>query len=121
MGVTRTIKEFVFYDDVDPHALDSGIVIINGRRLGRLWEHCRSTRQDVVADIHVHPWGYGQSLSDQANPIIPRRGHIALILPEFAEGTYRPSEFGIYRYEGGNAWRDLSRLWPTAMIIGADR
>ncbi len=67
----RRIEEFVFYDDVDPDALRTGIVEINGRCLGALWAHCRKTGRKVVADVHVHPGGYLQSPSDQANPITP--------------------------------------------------
>ena len=36
-GKTRRIEEFVFYDDIDPNALRTGIVIIDGRWLGDLW------------------------------------------------------------------------------------
>jgi hypothetical protein len=55
------ILEFVFYDDVDPKALATGIVTIRETALPRLWEICRARGYGVVADIHVHPGGYGQS------------------------------------------------------------
>lgn len=112
-GSPSRIERFVYYDDIDPNALDTGIVLIDGRLLGALWKLCRETGLDVVADIHVHPCGYGQSASDQANPIIAEKGHLALILPDFARGSNLPGAIGVHRYLGNRRWRDESaRLFP---------
>jgi hypothetical protein len=73
-----------------------------------LWDICRQTGLKVVADVHVHPFGYGQSDIDQANPLIPHAGHLALILPDFAQGNILPGGIGIYEYRGGADWLDLS-------------
>lgn len=104
-GATRQIQRFVFYDDVDPHALDSGIVHFNGNKFGRLWEICRTHDQSVVADVHVHPGGYQQSVSDQSDPVIPRAGHLALILPDFAARATDPGGIGMYEYLGNKRWK----------------
>lgn len=117
-GKRKIIEEFVYYDDIDPRALDSGIVIIDGRRLGALWAHCRATGRTVVADVHVHPGGYGQSSSDQANPIIAEAGHIALILPDFAAGKPEPGSMGVYQHLGNRHWRDASHDRSNLMHIG---
>lgn len=103
-GVKR-ILEFVFYDDIDPHSLDTGIVHFAGNRLPILWEHCRKRGYGVVADVHVHPGGYGQSSSDQADPVMPRAGHIAFILPDFAARETRPGGIGMYEYLGDHRWK----------------
>src|SRR5713101_1110711 len=34
------IEDFVLYDDLDPRCLDSGIVRLDGRYFGALWELC---------------------------------------------------------------------------------
>jgi hypothetical protein len=115
---SRRIEEFVFYDDIDPHALDTGIVVIDGRRLGDLWAHCRKTGLSVVADVHVHPGGFGQSPSDQANPIMAEIGHIAIILPHFAAKATMPGGIGIYEYLGSRRWRDRSRDVPSPVHVG---
>jgi hypothetical protein len=104
----KRIVEFVFYDDVDPHALDTGIVHFAGNKLPRLWEHCRSRGYGVVADVHLHPGGYGQSASDQADPVMPRAGHIAMIIPDFARRQTSPGGIGLYEYLGNGAWCDHS-------------
>jgi hypothetical protein len=105
----QRILEFVYYDDIDPHALDSGIVTIRQTALPRLWAHCRERGYGVVADIHVHPGGADQSDSDRANPIMPRASHVAMILPNFAQGRPRPGGIGIYEFLGDGRWANHSR------------
>jgi hypothetical protein len=102
----RHILDFVFYDDIDPHSLDSGIVHFHGNKLPKLWELCRSRGYGVIADVHVHPGGYGQSESDQADPVIPQAGHLAFIIPHFARRKTQPGGIGMYEYLGNGEWRD---------------
>ncbi len=78
------VVDFILYDDLDPHCLDSGIVRFDGRYFSELWAICKARGLSVVADVHVHPGGAGQSDSDRDHPMISRAGHIALILPRFA-------------------------------------
>jgi hypothetical protein len=108
----KIILEFVYYDDVDPKALDSGIVQFDGSRLPRLWEHCRSRGYGVIADVHVHPGGYGQSASDRADPVMPRAGHLAFIVPHFASRETQPGGIGLYEYLGNGQWQDHSLEGP---------
>jgi hypothetical protein len=108
-GATRRIEQFLYYDDVDPHCFDNGIVEFNGALLGRVWILCRELNMSVVADVHVHPGHYGQSASDRANPIMPEAGHLALILPGFAATRCVPGAIGMYEYLGSRRWQDHSR------------
>ena len=103
-GDSARIVDFVLYDDLDPHALDSGIVRFDGRYFSNLWAICKSRGLTVVADVHVHPGGSGQSDSDRDHPMISQAGHIALILPRFAAGAQSRCDIGIYRYLGGKKW-----------------
>lgn len=114
----RRIEEFVFYDEIDPSALRSGIVVIDGHRLGDLWAHCRKTGRAVVADVHVHPGGFGQSASDRANPVMPEVGHIAMILPDFAARAIGPDGIGVYEHLGNRRWRDRSFDRPSPLHVG---
>jgi hypothetical protein len=106
---TKHIRDFVFYDDIDPRSLDSGIVHFHGICLWRLWDICREKGYGVVADVHVHPGGYGQSSSDQDNPVMPRAGHYAIILPDFAKRGTSPGQIGQYEYLGNAKWMDHTR------------
>lgn len=117
-GRARRIEEFVYYDDIDPRALETGIVRIDGRRLGVLWAHCRETRREVVADIHVHPGGFRQSESDMANPVIAEVGHVAIILPHFAAQATMPGGIGVYEYLGDRRWRDRSFERASPLHVG---
>jgi hypothetical protein len=117
-GTCRRIEEFVFYDDIDPNALKTGIVKIDGRRLGALWAHCRNTGRTVVADVHVHPGGFQQSESDSANPIMAEVSHIAIILPHFAERLTGPGDIGVYKYLGSRQWWDHSFDRPSPLHVG---
>ncbi len=99
-----TIEDFILYDDLDPHCLDSGIIRFDGRYFGVLWDECKRRGLTIVADVHTHPHGPGQSASDRAHPMVTRAGHIAIILPNFASLPVRRREIGIYRYLGQGKW-----------------
>jgi proteasome lid subunit RPN8/RPN11 len=105
-GDVKRIEKFVFYDDLDPDALASGYVHFDGAKFPLLWKLCREHGLAVVADVHVHPGGYQQSYSDRTEPAIPRAGHIAMILPDFAHREVRPGGIGMYEYQGNRGWRD---------------
>jgi hypothetical protein len=115
------MPEFVFYDDIDRDALTTGNVTIRQIALPRLWELCRSRGYGVVADVHVHPGGYGQSQSDRANPVMPRVGHIAMILPNYAQGRPTPGSIGIYEYLGEGRWTDHTSRGPRFLKLENSR
>jgi proteasome lid subunit RPN8/RPN11 len=101
------IEDFVLYDDLDPKALASGIVHFNGRYFSDLWAICEARDLAVVADVHVHPGGAAQSDSDRSHPMISLKGHLALILPDFADHPVKRQRIGIYRYEGAKLWQTI--------------
>ena len=115
---TRRITQFLYYDDVDPTCFRHGIVELDGRRLGTVWQRCRELGLEVVADVHVHPGGCGQSMSDRDNPIMPHVGHLALIIPYFAARGVMPGRIGIYEYVGARNWLDHSRLGNKIVYVG---
>ena len=114
-GRTR-IADFVLYDDLDPHCLDTGIVRFDGRYFGELWELCKTRGLTVVADVHVHPGGSQQSESDRAHPMISSKGHLALILPHFAARPVSKHEIGIYRYQGSKCWQTITPAARRAFL-----
>lgn len=105
-GEHRVITRFAFYDDFDPHCLDTGIVVFDGDGYGPLWDLCRKLGEVVVADVHTHGGAARQSPDDRDNPMIATPGHIALIVPDFAQRAVPMSELGIYEYQGGHRWHD---------------
>ena len=106
-GETRRIVDFVAYDDIDPDAL-RGMIVFNGAMMDQVWRICAERSVQVVADIHTHPRGFGQSDIDRANPMISERGHIALIMPDFAARAFGPGEIGMYELRDVDRWIDHS-------------
>jgi hypothetical protein len=101
------IKHFIPYDDLDPAALDSGIIAFQGLGFVPLWNYCQRNRMQVLADVHTHGGKWtGQSETDRTNPMIETPGHVALIIPNFAHGNKASLKgVGIYEYLGNHKWR----------------
>jgi proteasome lid subunit RPN8/RPN11 len=102
------VKAFACYDDLDPHALDTGVVTFDPSGFAALWALCRRLGCEVLADAHTHPDAHPQqSETDRTNPMMPEVGHMALILPSFA-GTWgwKFRNVAIYEYAGDYHWRD---------------
>ena len=104
----REVLQFVYYDDLDPHCLDTRIIVFDGAGYSPLWAACRSTGLRVVADEHTHPGIARQSAADRDHPMIAVRGHIAIIVPRFAMTVPPVAELGIYEYLGSHRWHDWS-------------
>lgn len=103
-AAARVASRIVLYDDLDPNCLNDGYVHFDGRYYGRLWELCEQASLSVVADVHTHPYGAGQSHSDKTHPMVSIPGHIALIVPNYAHGSIRASDVGVYVYRGRHRW-----------------
>jgi len=113
----RIIEDFILYDDIDPNALQ-GMIVFDASRMDRVWTRCAALSLEVVADVHTHPGGFGQSSIDQAHPMIPQRGHLALIVPNFAGRDFEPPQLGLYEYRGRDGWIDHSRRGRRFFRIG---
>ena len=100
----RIATRIVLYDDLDPNCLNEGYVHFDGRHYGRLWDLCANASVSVVADVHTHPYGPGQSHSDKTHPMVSIPGHIALIIPNYAQGSISVSDVGVYVYCGRHQW-----------------
>jgi len=117
-GQPRRVSSIVFYDEIDPHAFDTGIIVIDGACMADLWAICRRSGLAVVADVHTHPGGAGQSVSDRRHPMIAEPGHVAMIIPDFAAHPVQLKAVGLYRYRGNFDWdRITSRLLRPSLKI----
>jgi proteasome lid subunit RPN8/RPN11 len=117
----RRVHRFVYYDDLDPHCLDRGVVVFDGAGYGPLWQICRETGLQVVADVHTHPGVARQSDADRRHPMIATAGHFALIVPDFAQRVPKNSQLGVYEYAGAHQWHDHSgpaaaRIFYTGLL-----
>jgi len=112
----RFVTDFIAYDDIDPNALQ-GIIVFDASKMDALWTHLERAGLEVVADVHTHPAGFGQSRTDQDHPMIPQRGHLAMIIPNFADRDYKPGQIGLYEYQGRDGWRDHSAKGPDFLRL----
>lgn len=112
---SNAITEFICYDDLDPHAFDSGIIVFNGDGFIPLWKHCNKNGLKVLADVHTHPSRWTeQSGSDKKHPMIAQAGHIALIVPNYATGwRQRLNGVGVHEFLGNRQWK----TWNNKEII----
>lgn len=104
---SNKIAFFVLYDDLDPHCLDKGIIIFDGAGFVTLWKLCEEKHLKVLADIHTHPGRFVvQSGTDKINAMISKKGHIALIVPNYARNYFLDFKgIGIYEYLEHNRWQ----------------
>ena len=106
-GRKRFVEDVVYYDDLDPKAYASGVVILHADSFGPLWARCRAGGHEVVADVHLHGGHAGQSRADREHPMIAQHRHLAMILPDLARAPIEPTQIGLYEYRGRHRWRDL--------------
>lgn len=105
---TRVISHFLPYEQLQADALHDDYVALSAASFSRLWGLCRTEGLSVVADVHTHRFGAGQSQSDRTNPMVALAGHIALIVPRFAQGDVRVSDLNMYVYQGSHRWEGYS-------------
>lgn len=107
-GLARATA-YICYDDLDPHAYQSGAIAFHAAGYAALWQYCREKKIQIVADVHTHPGrSVRQSSIDQRNPMVPVVGHTAVIVPHFARTRWWSLRaVGIYEYLGDFKWRTL--------------
>lgn len=105
-GDGRTVTRVVYLDDLDPDCLTGGIEF-DGLAFSKLWDICDAERRVVIGDAHTHPGtNVRQSHIDAQNPMVAQKGHVALIIPNFASHPVKAPEVGVHQYDG-----DLWRNW----------
>lgn len=109
-GQRRCVSSYLMYDKVAP--LSSSLhayVAFTAEEMARAWEHCYALGLQVVADVHTHPFGPAQSISDREHPIVSLAGHVALIVPNFAQGAPQPRDLGVHLFGGCGRWQSVFR------------
>ena len=114
----RRVETFICYDDLDPTALSSGIVTFHGKGFSTLWDICAKNGLQVLADVHTHPSSdVRQSGIDKDHPMLPVKGHTALIMPNFGRTSkWSLSGVGMYVFKGGGQWQSFSNDHPEAPV-----
>ncbi|MDE2599056.1 MAG: hypothetical protein KGL40_05485 [Rhodocyclaceae bacterium] len=104
----RIATRFLPYEELQADALHDDYVALSAASFAKLWNLCRAGNLNVVADIHTHRLGPGQSRSDRTNPMVALSGHLAFIVPRFAQGEVQLQDLGMYVYQGDHKWNAFS-------------
>ena len=115
-GDRRLFETCIFYDELDVNAYSTGVCVLYADAFEKLWGLCGSSGLQVLADVHTHGGGAGQSEADRCNPMVARPGHLALIVERFASDPVWRHRMGLYRYEGSHAWTDFSG-WRSRRVL----
>jgi proteasome lid subunit RPN8/RPN11 len=105
------------YDELAPESLAYDYIRLETEAFGRLWDWCTERNLKVVADVHTHPTGPRQSESDRAHPMLALAGHVALIVPWFAQRRPRPCDVSFNLYKGGGKWSSYFKRNAAKRII----
>lgn len=116
----RRVTDLLYFDDLHPEAHARGVVELPAAAFRALWAIVRERGVQVVADVHVHPLSAGQSQIDRQNPLIATRGHVALILPNFARPRVRRWAVGVYVYEGDHRWQAVGGCNSRFLVLEDD-
>jgi proteasome lid subunit RPN8/RPN11 len=111
------VAHVAYYDDLDAECLTGGITF---RGFEGLWRVCRELKMTVVADVHTHPSDWvEQSRTDSDNPMISTIGHLAVIVPNYAQYTPHPDEFGVHVHLGGRKWESFHGHLDSPLLISS--
>lgn len=112
-GTSARVTKYICYDDLDPHAYQSGGIAFHATGYAALWQFCRENKLKLLADVHTHPGkDVRQSYIDQRNPMVPILGHTAIIIPNFGRTRWWSlNALGVYEYLGDFKWHthDVSK------------
>lgn len=104
----RVMTKVLPYQNLQADALHNDHVSLTAGSFAKLWDFCRREGLSVVGDVHTHRFGASQSPSDQENPMVALPGHIAFIVPRFAQGNIGLHDLGMYVYKGNHQWTTFS-------------
>jgi len=111
------VADWISYDDLEPGASHRGFVSLGPNAFSLLWAICDRRGVQVIADVHTHPKGPGQSSSDRAFPMVSLPGHIALIVPRYGHGTITPKDVSFNVYLGDGKWFSCWGKDADALIL----
>ena len=117
-GRIRKVTSYIMYETIAPvSSREHDYVALTGQEMAAAWDHCYRVGLEVVADVHTHPLGPAQSLSDRAHPMVSVAGHVALIVPQFAMRDPTPADLGVHIFHGDSRWTSMFGEQACAAIV----
>jgi hypothetical protein len=101
---STAVSKIIYFDDLDPDCL-VGAIHLHQKAFSKLWDLCAARSLRVIADVHTHPGsGVRQSSIDREHPMVAMRGHVGIIIPDYAQGVIEPKDVGVHVYRGADGW-----------------
>jgi proteasome lid subunit RPN8/RPN11 len=117
-GRIRKVSSYLMYETIAPvSSREHDYVALTAQEMAAAWDHCSRVGLEVVADVHTHPLGPAQSLSDRAHPMVSVAGHVALIVPQFAMRDPTPAELGVHVFHGDSRWTSMFGEQARAAVV----
>lgn len=114
----RKVSSYLMYETIAPgSSCEHDYVALTGQEMAAAWDHCYRVGLEVVADVHTHPLGPAQSISDRAHPMVSVAGHVALIVPQFAMQGPTPADLGVHIFHGDSRWTSIFGERACAAIV----
>jgi len=103
-SLTVAVTSVAYLDDLDATCLTGGITF-SADGQSKLSSLCRERGLKVVADVHTHPGTWvSQSHIDAASPMVAVPGHLAIIVPRYAQNRPWIEKSGVHLYRGDGEW-----------------
>jgi len=117
-GRIRKVSSYLMYEAIArASSSEHNYVALTAQEMAAAWDHCYRVGLEVVADVHTHPLGPAQSLSDRAHPMVSVAGHVALIVPHFAMRDPTPADLGVHIFHGDSRWMSMFGEQARAAIV----
>lgn len=112
------VTAFVCFDDLDPDCYQNGVILFHASGYAALWKLCRERKLQLLCDVHTHPGSdVRQSPIDERHPMVPTKGHGAIVVPHFAHTSWWSlKQIGIYEYRGEDGWRAYPPSLPERRV-----
>lgn len=115
-GNTFYIKRTIIPEQSAGSIEDGLIYVVNGEELHRISLELFDTGMRLIAQIHSHPGEAYHSDTDDAYPIVTVAGGISIVVPNFATGGLKLSEWAVYRFIPNEGWMELSVIQKETLL-----
>lgn len=103
-------------------AVEDGLIyVVSGEELERIGLALYDSGLQLLAQIHSHPGAAYHSETDDAFPIVTVLGGVSIVVPNFARGGLKISEWAIYRLLPNTGWTEIKgKQKETLFVIDDD-
>lgn len=96
---------------------DGLIYVVSGEELERIGLELYDNVLQLFAQIHSHPGAAYHSETDDAFPIVTVLGGVSIVVPNFAMGGVKISEWAIYRLLPNTGWTEINGKQKERLFV----